>query len=291
MRRYHSLCVALLLVLAMSLSGVASATDSFSDSYRAGSRCGTNYSISGQEPHVGGSYPVFVYVVGTWESHTNASAQAAVRNMAERGYVAATINYPNSSFGGCSAIAGKADCAFNPKRAASAINKLCQRDKADCSKGIVVAGFSQGSIMAILAKNYDSRVEAAYALGAGVQYDGYDLRSCVADGNRTLASSRLRAVNGEVDGFMGGNASSVRAQLEELTGMTCGGSAYDCSGTGGSGWRMVRHSEVEDREAEHCYMRVGGCGLNQNRLDNYWLYGTGNWSLEPNLDWLTGFTR
>jgi hypothetical protein len=269
-------------------SSSAWAVDSFTASYKNGTSCGTSYSITGREPTTAGTYPVFVYMVGTTESYTHASAIQAIEGMAAYGYVAATIAYPNASFGTCSAIGSKAQCAFDPKNAASAVSVLCSRAKADCSKGIVVSGFSQGSVMSILAKNYDTRVEAAYALGAGVQYSSYDLRSCLANGKRALPSSRLRVVNGEVDGFMGSSASSVRAQLQELTGMTCGSSAYSCLQSNGSGWYMVKAAEVSDGTADHCYMRSGGCM--GSKLDTTWDLGLAAWSLDTNLDWLTNFT-
>ncbi len=264
------------------------AADSFTASYKNGSNCGTSYSITGREPSTAGTYPVFVYMVGTTESYTHASAIQAIEGMASLGYVAATVAYPNSTFGDCSAIGAKAQCVFNPSSATSAISALCSRAKADCSKGVVVSGFSQGSVMSILAKNYDSRVEAAYALGAGVQYSFYDLRSCVANGKRALPSSRLRVVNGEVDGFMGSSASSVRAQLQELTGLTCTSTSYACTQSNGSGWFMVKGSEVADGSADHCYMRSGGCS--GTKLDPTWDFGTAAWSLDTNLDWLTNFT-
>lgn len=264
------------------------AVDSFTASYKNGTNCGSAYSITGREPTTAGTYPVFVYMVGTTESYTHASAIQAIEGMASLGYVAATIAYPNASFGDCSAIGAKAQCAFNPNNAASAVSVLCSRAKADCSKGIVVGGFSQGSVMSILAKNYDTRVEAAYALGAGVQYSFYDLRACVANGKRALPSSRLRVINGEVDGFMGSSASSVRAQLQELTGLTCTSSSYNCFQSNGSGWYMVKGSEVSDGSADHCYMRSGGCS--GSKLDTTWDIGTAAWSLDTNLDWLTNFT-
>lgn len=278
-------------VLALATLGSSSvwALDSFTDSYSA-SR--STYSMNGREPSTAGSYPVFVYMVGTSENYNNASAIDAIEGMASRGYVTATVQYANSFFGGCSTLSSRAKYIFDAKSNSSAISKLCSRAKADCSKGVVVGGFSQGSILAILAKNYDRRVEAAYGLGAGVQYSFYNLRSCVADGNRSLPSSRLRAVNGEADGFMGGSASSVRGQLEELTGQSCGSNAYQCAASNDSGWYMVTHGEVQDGDAEHCYMRVGGCGsTNQNTLDQNWQVGTTGGALNYNLDWLTGFTQ
>lgn len=276
-------------------SSSASAQTSFAATYSGagvfGGSCSSTYNISGVEPTAAGTYPVFVYMVGTAENYNNAAAMAAVGKMAAKGYVAATIEYASSQFGSCSVLSAKSACAFNPNSAASAVSQLCSRAKADCSKGIVVAGFSQGSILAILAKNHDARVQAAYGTGSFVQYSTYDLRSCVANGNRALHSDRLRVVDGEVDNFGGSNASSVRGQLEELTGMTCGSKAYSCFNPNNSGWIIVKNREVSDGSADHCYMRSsGGCLGSENRLDPKWETGTANWALDANLNWLTNFT-
>lgn len=288
-------CSAVVLCSAL-LGHVASAqTATFAATYNgastSGGTCSSTYNISGVEPSTTGTYPVFVYMVGTAENYTNAAAMSAVNSMAKKGYVAATIEYASSQFGDCSVLSSKASCMFNPNSAVSAISQLCSRTKADCSKGIVVAGFSQGSIMAILAKNYDSRVQAAYGLGAQVQYSSYDLRSCVADGNRTLHSDRLRSVTGEVDNFGGGTPSSVRSSQQELTGLTCSSTAYNCLNSNNSGWIMVQGSQVSDGSADHCYMRSSlGCSGSQDSLDQGWKSGTGNWALEASLQWLTNFT-
>jgi hypothetical protein len=281
----------LLVCAAMSSTASAQTLTSFTAAYKGGSStCGTSYGIQGKEPSSLSRYPVFIYMVGTSETYNNASALAAVEEMAGRGYVAATVQYPNSSFGDCATLSGRSKCIFDATSATSAVATLCSRPTADCSKGIVVAGFSQGSILAILSKNYDTRVQAAYGLGAGVQYSLYNLRACVANGKRSLLSSRLRAVNGEADGFMGGAESSVRGQLQELTGRSC--TTSSCLASDGSGWYIVKHAEVSDGNAEHCYMRAtGGCNGSQNSLDQKWLNGTYNWSADPNLQWLSGFTQ
>ena len=281
----------LLLSMVWSAAAQAQTLTSFTATYKGGSSsCGTTYNIQGKEPSSTSRYPVFIYMVGTSETYNNASALAAVDEMAGRGYVAATVQYASSSFGSCSTLTARSKCIFDSTSASSAVAALCSRPAADCSKGIVVAGFSQGSILAILAKNYDSRVQAAYGLGAGVQYSLYDLRACVAAGKRTLTSDRLRAVNGEADSFMGGSESSVRSQLQELTGRTC--TSTSCLSSNGSGWYIVKHAEVSDGTADHCYMRAtGGCSGSQNSLDQKWLNGTYDWSVDPNLAWLTGFTQ
>jgi len=285
------LVMGLLLSTAWSGSAWAQTLASFATTYKGGSgSCTTTYNIQGKEPSSTLKYPVFIYLVGTSETYNNASALAAVDAMAAKGYVAATVQYPNSTFGDCATLTGRSKCVFDSASASSAVAALCSRPAADCAKGIVVAGFSQGSILSILSKNHDTRVQAAYGLGAGVQYSFYDLRACVANGKRALSSDRLRVVNGEVDNFLGGNESAVRSQTQELTGRNCTGTT--CFASNGSGWYIVKHAEVSDGNADHCYMRAtGGCNGSQNSLDQKWLNGTYDWSKDANVQWLTGFTQ
>ena len=127
-------------------------------------------------------------------------------------------------------------------------------------------------------------------MSAGVKYAFYDLRACVTPDRRTLPSDRLRVVNGEHDGFLGGKESAVHAQLVELTGRKCPASTQDCFQEGTSGWYLVHHAESTDGDAEHCYMREGGCRGNHSRMDPRWLEGGHPWSLDTNLQWLTTFT-
>lgn len=278
-----------LLALVWAPSAGAQTLSSFTATYSGGSGliCGSTYNIRGQEPATSGRYPVFIYTVGTTEPYDHSSAMAAVTEMASRGYVAATVEYDNGTFGSCSTLQSRAKCIYDSSRSSSAISRICSRAKADCSKGIVVSGFSQGSIMAILAKNHDSRVQAAYGLGAGVQYSIYNLSSCVANGNRTLPSSRLRIINGEEDAFVGPTESQVRSQNTTTTGYSCP-FATSCLQSNGSGWYIVDNSQVGDNQADHCYMRSGSCiGLT---LDSTWRTGTAPWSLRTNLNWLTQFT-
>ncbi|HEX7842554.1 MAG TPA: hypothetical protein VF469_34005 [Kofleriaceae bacterium] len=252
--------------------------------------CNTSFSISGQEPTTTGTFPVFIYTIGTSETFTNASATAAVASMASRGFVAATVAYSSGSFGNCSAISGKARCIFNSGSTTSAISTLCARAKADCSKGVVVGGFSQGAVIATLAKNFDSRVQAAWGMGDGVTYSIFNLTSCMGNGNRTLTSDRLRAVDGEKDQFIGPTASNVRSQFLTLTGLSCGSTATNCLQSNGSGWYIVQNAQVGDGSADHCYMRkTGDCSGSQNSLDTGWQTGTDPWEMNANLDWLNGF--
>lgn len=283
---------------ATSWAGTISFSMTYTGASTSGGSCGTTYNISGVEPATTGTtYPVYIYMVGTTESYNNASAMATVNAMAAKGYVAATVDYATSQFGNCSVLSSKSSCIFNPNSTASAVSQLCSRANADCSKGIVVGGFSQGSILAILAKNYDSRVQAAYGTGVSNKYSSYDLSSCVSNGKRTLTSDRLRAVDGEKDTYAGGNGftsgtqSGVQASLQNVTGLTCASGSYSCMNSNNSGWIIVKNSGVADSSADHCYMRASGdCGGSQNSLDSGWKSGTANWEMDANLQWLTNFT-
>ena len=212
--------------------------------------CNTTFNISGQEPTTTGTFPVFIYTIGTSETFTNASATAAVAAMASRGFVAATVAYNSGTFSNCSTISGKARCIFNGASSTTALARLCARAKADCSKGVVVGGFSQGAVIATLAKNFDSRVQAAWGMGDGVRYSIFNLTSCMGNGNRSLPSSRLRVVDGEKDQFIGPNANNVRTQMASLTGLSCGTST-NCLQSNGSGWFIVTNGLVGDGSADH----------------------------------------
>jgi hypothetical protein len=280
---------------AVLLTGSAWAqTTSFTMTYKGqganATTCNTTDSIDGEEPTAAGTYPVFVFTVGTTETFTNTAATQAVQQMAALGFVAATIQYDTSAFGNCSQIGGKAQCIYNPNSASSAISALCSRAKADCSKGIVTSGGSQGAVIATLAKNFDSRVQAAYGIADGVSYTQFfNLSSCMANGNRTLLSDRLRAVNGLNDQFTGSGQTAQQNNMQSLTGFTCPTGSTTCLQSNGSGWIIVQPGQTQSGQADHCYPRATNCNTNQNSLEARWETGTDNWELPANLKWLTQF--
>jgi hypothetical protein len=272
-------------------------TTTFTATYRGqgsgSTSCNTTFNISGAEPTDAGTFPVFIYMIGTTETFTNAPATAAVNAAASRGFVAATIQYNSGTFSGCSTLTGKSRCIFDASSATSAVSTLCARPKADCSKGVVAAGFSQGSVLADLSANFDPRVRAAYGMGDGVRYSFFNLSSCVGNGTtRRLPSDRLRAVNGEQDQFIGPNQNNVRSQMLTLTGLSCGSTATSCLNANGSGWIIVLNNQVADGSADHCYMRANGnnCGGSQNTTDAGWATGTQAFQLAANIDFLKSFT-
>jgi len=276
----------------------AASISNFTDAYQGGSdsSCGTTYSIIGAEPNDGLKHPVFIYTVGTWESYDAASALAAVNGMAARGYVAATVAYANDSFGDCGKLGLRAQCLYNPTNPSSAASTLCARGAADCSKGVVTAGFSQGSVMATLAHDYNPAVQAVYGIGDGVRYSIYNLNSCMSAGQYSLPSDRLRVVNGIHDQFLGPSATGAYSQSRTVTGMDCPDGSTSCFRSNGSGWYVVQNIQVEDGFAEHCYMYIrhglqDSCPETEYSLDAGWENGTDAWQLNANLDWLAGFAQ
>lgn len=277
-----------------TLTTAAFAQTSFSATYKGGSTssCGTTYNISGKEPTASGKYPVYIHIGGTGENYSSAWAMAAVNAMAAKGFVAATVEYDNGSFGTCTTISTRAKCIFNGTNANSAIAKICARAKADCSKGVVTGGLSQGSIISVLSRNFDSRIRASMGQGTGSTYTvAYNLESCMANGKHTQPGDRLRIINGERDMFVGGTESIARSQATLVTGRSCP-FATECFGSNGSGWAVVKDYQVNDLYADHCFMGLGTYGTQCTGIlavDTNYQYGSAAWALPATTNWLKSF--
>lgn len=288
-RHFMARCLpALALGAALLGFGAAQAQTSFTATYTNGS----TYKISGKEPSATGKYPVYVHIGGTGEAYDSAWAKAAVDAAVARGFVAATVQYDNASFGSCSTISGRAKGIFNSASTASAVAKLCARGKADCSKGIVTGGLSQGSIISVLSKNYDSRIRASMGQGTGSTYTAaYNLSSCMADGKHAQTGDRLRIINGERDMFVGGTEAVARSQASLVTGLTCDGK-QSCFRDNGSGWYIVKDAEVADLNADHCfmgYLGVIGVQCSGAFVDPYYKSGNNQWGVIATMNWLKTF--
>jgi hypothetical protein len=234
-----------------------------------------------------------------------------VESMAARGFVAASVAY--DSLGGlgatlddpldaCPIAAKKGDCLFGAGEG-SAITKLCAREKADCSRGIVLSGHSQGAALAIGARDHDDRVRAVYGLGAGLHLTltidlggtpfvvAGDASACLSPDARALPADRLRVVNGESEYVFGEH---LQQDVRDITDLDCDAGTLECLRPDGSGWTFFPDAANEDGRglSQHCYMAnmpEGDCtastGLNSN-----WTDGTDSFAREPSLTWLRGFT-
>jgi hypothetical protein len=283
--------------LALALTAAASfasAQTSFTMTYKGGSTstCGTTYNITGKEPSASGKYPVFVYIGGTGENYTSAWGGASLTEAVNNGFIAASVEYDNGSFGTCTTISQRAKCIFNSANANSAIAKLCSRAKADCSKGVVTGGLSQGSVISVLSRDYDSRVRASFGQGNGTTYTAaYNLASCMDNGKHVQSGDRLRIINGERDMFVGGTEAVARSQAQRVTGLTtC--STQSCFRANGSGWYIVKDYEVLDLYADHCFMGYGGTAIAQCAglpVDGNYQNGNNQWGVKASVAFLKGF--
>ncbi len=272
--------------------------------------------VRGREPTEPATYPVFLYLVGTGDTATSPVAIDIVERMAARGYVAASIPYAsldgigavmNDPTEACSIAAKKGSCLFGSGEG-SAVSRVCARAKADCSRGIVVAGHSQGAWLATLAKDHEPRVRAVLGLGNGVHERvsipalnldvAADLSACILPKARALPADRLRVVNGEAEYAYG---TSLEADMRAITGIDCPSGKLDCLRPNGSGWAFFPNAASETDVggpdgglvARHCFFAntpPGDCGETYAGLNSTWAKGTAPHSREPNLTWLASFT-
>jgi hypothetical protein len=241
-----------------------------------------------------GPYPVFIWIGGTFEQYDDPMAATLIGLMNLRGFVGASLEYDNNEvIQTCVQYLPRAQGMFDATRATSAMGKLCSLSAASCNPadggGIVVMGASQGGFMGVLAKNYDARVQAVYALSIGDSTPSPpDYFPFVDKQNTAIPGDRLTVIDGISDQVF----QPVQPQLQNITGFTCPDGTYQCWSPDGSGagWYIVQNWQVADGVADHCYFiddPKGNCiGLG----DPTWLPpGAENWSLDPNLAWLASF--
>ncbi len=250
--------------------------------------------LGGYEPDEPGTYPVFVWTAGTGCDWWETSGRYITEHMATRGFVAVSVDYNNVEYTyTCGEVNAKTASVFDSDEQDSAISVICAREKADCGKGIVTAGYSQGAHLANRAADHNEDVRATLPLGNGIAVDQWqDLTPCLGIENTAITSDRIRSIVGETDEHFGvspdglGNGHpGVREQQEITTGASCGDDAFDCIGEDGSGWYIVQAHETG--------WGYGGHGFFLSKtipgFDPNFEEGTDPWCLGPSLDWLAGF--
>ena len=114
------------LVLAMMPGGSSVTPTLYSATYGSGRTIQGYTSASESSPS-----PLYVYLAGSFETIHTTAAMDMARAMADRGYVTATVAYPNSAYEGtCSVFNNKASDIFGTSGATSV---LCARPDVDCS--------------------------------------------------------------------------------------------------------------------------------------------------------------
>lgn len=283
----------ILALAALALVEVATAAETtFSATYRTATM-NKALQINGYEPATAGTYPVFIYVTGTKLSPWSADDQSITQQMAQRGFVAAAVdystrmNYPST----CAGLNTAVREIFDNLDSTSAISVVTSRPKAAVSKGLVVMGFSQGANIASLSKNYDAAVQAVFLIGNGYNNMGI---SCYPDSMTTITGDRMRQAMGANDnayafGGYGGNIDANRQVLETTSGVSCGPTATSCIAPNGSGWYLVQSFETASGKDTHCF-HYGNQLCGGFPFDANFSGGSFFWSLSPALDWLKTFT-
>ena len=251
------------------------------------------YSIRGYEPSESGTYPLYIWLAGTSMSSWGTDAQIYTNYVASNNIVGASVYYQNNVYPStCNQFRSKASSIFTTSSATSAISVLCSRPKVDCTKGIIVSGFSQGAQLASLSANYVTTpysITGVYEMGGGDRVSGgFNFESCLAFNTLSLTTDKIRSCVGEFDEVFGVNRNGVRTQQIAITGQNnCGAFATDCIQSDGSGWYIVVNAEA-GRTASHCYAYSGTCGPAFTSTYYNGCQLSCEWSLEANLQWLMG---
>ena len=198
--------------------------------------------IRGYEPVSASGLPVYVYFSGTGTSNTRTAELEFPRQMALRDYVGAWVEYPNHASypTSCAGVRGKMATVRQ------GIQAVCDRPKADCSRGIAVHGFSQGAHIATLAAEYHSSVSAALLFGHGhYNWGALSNFACfyASNVNPHLPKHKRRHLTAENDPYFGIVASGVRQQLKIVSGYGCGNKNV-CFDESGAGYRVVTASSL-----------------------------------------------
>ena len=182
----------------------APAITSFVDSYLSG---GQRYMIHGFEPSgSGASNPLYILVGGFADQvHENYSTLRFAREMANRGYVAATIETPGMAFithepnetatrheleilhnddlqMRCDASANRSLTSIarrifsygaSDRGESNPLGVLCRRARADCTAGVAIHGISLGGLLSRLAPRFAPRwISAMLVYSAGTIVPG-----------------------------------------------------------------------------------------------------------------------
>ena len=271
-------------------------------SYTNAQRCSRTQTIYGAQPSVPGDYPLLVYLHGTtadWAN--NKEGQLFVKQAAAQGFVAMAATY--TSFGALDeqGLDRNSYCIFDQSHGSQdAMSVMCGVQNVDCDKGVLVSSFSQGANLAVIAKNYNQKISAVWAIGYSAY--SYGLKKVVPAnalpapyGTRALPSDKLTITMGEASNLS--KKTLIKEDLpslRQITGYDCG-TGYDCVQADGSGYYIVSNAEVKDGLADHCYwMKTNkifksswSCTMSPTEFDpGFSAPSTTKWSMTTKLDWL-----
>lgn len=281
-------------------------------------RCDRVLRMTGSEPMEPGRYPVAIFLVGTSGDHDYPGiVENVLPALARQGFVAASLEYENATLLGaaqnCNLYRDNAACMVRNEldhvgsERRSAVAQLCGRAQADCGKGVVFLGHSQGGLTAVQAFRFapiaPPSPEPMPVLTAvapmGVGPAGYvlgqrviDLSECMAATSLAIDPNALLVINGEHDAFFNGptgDQAGGQDALELVTGRQCAGPTWDCRGADGDGYVLVKPEEVSTGRAEHEFMTIP----EHSFAEPNWIAADNHaaWSLANVAGWLRSRTR
>lgn len=263
-------------------------------------RCTDTQRIYGARPAAPGNYPVLIYLHGTYaELGSNKEGREFVERAAGLGYTAMALTYDSSSSLNEAGLQRHAYCMFDQNHPKDGLSTVCAVAGADCSKGVVLAGFSQGAAISAIAKNYNDKVKAVWAIGLSAYiYPRYKIPTDVLPapyGTRVLPNDKLSINMGQAS-VLGKKTllPEDMPSLKKLTGADCAAS-LQCIQPNGSGYYVVANNEVVDGTADHAYwMQVNK--YNKGALSftlspkefepGFQPPSMTKWSMITNLNWL-----
>jgi len=243
----------------------------------------------------GSKFPLAVFTQGTHMPYKHGGADAFLKQMVDRNFVAVVVQYANMQYPGgeCSVFQNKA------KNVAGCIQKICDTyDRVDCSKGVATYGYSQGGQVANLAGNYNDNITATLAISSSILSHGgltEGQKQCLV---LDTPKSKRRIFIGEKDGHFGGNGSvnsgsqaGVIANALHMSGYngTCTETTLDCIQPDGSGYYVATTADTGIADMNHFWF----LGLNIFSPDLIGLnpvfeYADESkpWGAAANFDWL-----
>lgn len=217
--------------------------------------------------------------------------------MAARGYVSAMVAYPADSAcffcavtepPTCTPQEAQANClkdqTLRATDAKNALDVLCADERVDCSLGVAVSGFSQGSQVAMLLSVVDDRPTAVLGISpVGIFMDGKSMK---------VPKNKRRFVTGEKDSIAsqiaGGVAPGWWLQLDPpVAEVTCAAEELSCLQEDGSGY-VVLPGEGHDMFADMGELDANSGSITAaTTIRKDWVVGQG----KASYDWLAKAAR
>ncbi|CAD7929319.1 unnamed protein product [Amoebophrya sp. A120] len=245
-------------------------------------------------------FPLYVLIPSAGDNFWAPLAQEFAFQMAQRGYVAAEIDYDRRwtyfRHDRLCTLKDRAPDFFQGPN--SAVGVLCaDLPQVDCSMGIAVHGIGQGGYIAHWAKNYipDVRATLFFAVGDGLQADEYpsskwaDITGgsdCYLDQHNPLPRMQRRYLAGENDQYAGGTPPGVVKSIKGVSGYSCGSYA-DCLQPDGSGYMVVPPAFYADScpSAPHYFFQEM-YGLYEHHYPVCQFLSYSRWAMHQSLEWL-----